>query len=373
MPLPQQNSVLFVQKAAHRAGAQSCLVRLLSQPSLRRWRPVVLCSSHGWLTQECDRRDIECVVVEFPRSRSLLSRLYRNTQFVHAVQDALAERSIRPRIVTANDHWDALLGIRLARALAAPSSVLLRTSRITNKEYLKYQCHRADLLACIGPSLQARVQAWSPRKKVELLYDGIEMEEFMPAKQKPEHAPDRILVIGAERSSKGWADLIGALSLMAERGARLPRQIDFTGDFPSPAENDLGLSRVPGVRFEFLGRVETFRDLVRSYDLVINPSRSDSFGMAAIETLAAGVPLLSSRTGVLPEVIQCEHMLFPPQRPEALALALDRLTRDWSMLNLGVVEAQEIIRERFSIERTAATVDRLYGNLVGTPNGTPYL
>lgn len=217
------------------------------------------------------------------------------------------------------------------------------------------------------------MQAWSPRKKVELLYDGIEMEEFMPAKQKPEHAPDRILVIGAERSSKGWADLIGALSLMAERGARLPRQIDFTGDFPSPAENDLGLSRVPGVRFEFLGRVETFRDLVRSYDLVINPSRSDSFGMAAIETLAAGVPLLSSRTGVLPEVIQCEHMLFPPQRPEALALALDRLTRDWSMLNLGVVEAQEIIRERFSIERTAATVDRLYGNLVGTPNGTPYL
>jgi len=67
---------------------------------------------------------------------------------------------------------------------------------------------------------------------------------------------------------------------------------------------------------------------VLGYDLVINPSRMESFGTAAIEVLAAGVPLLSSRTGVIEQVQESAEMLFPPHRPEALASALKNvLTR----------------------------------------------
>jgi glycosyltransferase involved in cell wall biosynthesis len=367
MPLPTANSVLFVQKATHRAGAQSCLVRLLSQDSIRHWRPVVLCSSSGWLTQECGRRGIEFIIVEFPQSRSVLARLYGNSLFVSAVQRKLVELSLRPNIVNANDHWDAMLGIRLAEVLAARSVLFLRTSRITRRDYFKYWCDRYQLVAGVGPVLQARAQSWSPGKKIELIYDGVEPDEFLPPKPKPTAAPKRLLAIGAERSSKGWADLVEALSLLANRGAPLPVQVDFTGDFPSPAVNDLQLSRVPNVRFEFLGRVDEFRDLVRGYDLVVNPSRSDSFGMAAIETLAAGVPLLSSRTGVVAQVISAEHMLFPPQRPEAMADALERLMQGWNELDFGVADAQTFIRRNFPIERTAATVDRMYRQLVGAP------
>jgi glycosyltransferase involved in cell wall biosynthesis len=337
---------------------------MLSQSLIRSWRPVVLCSSAGWLTEECQRRGIESLIVPFPRSRSVLARLYGNSQFVRFVQRKLGDVGVRPSIVHANDHWEGILGVRLAEALSARSVLFLRTSRLTREEYFKYSCDHYESVAAVGPALQARVQAWAPNQKIHMIYDGLERDEFLPPKKKANGAPRRTLVIGAERPSKGWADLVEALIILEQRGLHFFDQVDFTGDKPSKAENELKLSRVKSVQFRFLGRIDEFRDLVREYDLVINPSRSDSFGMAAIETLAAGVPVLTSRTGVLEQVIPLDHMLFPPKQPRALAEAIERLMNGWDQLDLGVARAQELVLRRFPIEKPAMEVDNLYRRLI---------
>ena len=74
--------------------------------------------------------------------------------------------------------------------------------------------------------------------------------------------------------------------------------------------------------------------------------------MAAIEVLAAGVPLLSSRTGVMEQVQEADEMLFAPAKPDQLASALNRLFQDWPQLDLGVTRSQENIRRRFLIDQT---------------------
>jgi glycosyltransferase involved in cell wall biosynthesis len=297
----------------------------------------------------------------------LPARLYGNAQFVSAVLRKLHDLAIQPNIVHANDHWEGILGIRLAKAFSARSIVFLRTSRLTGEDYFKYWCDRYQIAATIGPVLQARAQSWSPHQRIDMIYDGIEHNEFLPPIQKANRTPRHLLVIGAERRSKGWADFVEALSILEGRNMRLPERVDFTGNRPSQAENDLDISRVANVQFNFLGRIEGFRDLVRKYDLVVNPSRSDSFGMAAIETLAAGAPLLTSRTGVLEQVVPVDHMLFPPRQPSALADALERLIREWHQLDFGVAQAQELIRQKFPIEQSAAAVDSLYRQLISLP------
>jgi glycosyltransferase involved in cell wall biosynthesis len=357
------NSVLFVQNATHRAGAQTCLVRLVSHARARLWHPVILCSSPGWLTEECERRGIQYLVEPFPRSRSIGSRLIFNTGFARTVKKRLDHRSIQPTIVQANDHWEGLLGVHLAHTLSARSAIFLRTSRITREQYYKYQCDRYDVIVCVGAALQERIQLWEKWKQIELFNDGVEEADFLPPREKTQSAPKRLLVIGAQRSSKGWADLVEALSVQARFGRWLPEQVDFTGEAPSPTENDLKLQRIPKVRFRFLGHTNHFRELVRKYDLVINPSRIDSFGMAAVETLAAGVPLLSSRTGVLEQIIDDEYMLFPPEKPEALAEALNFVITNWSDLDFAILTAQENISRRFSVSQSVDTVDRLYRQL----------
>jgi N-acetyl-alpha-D-glucosaminyl L-malate synthase BshA len=54
----------------------------------------------------------------------------------------------------------------------------------------------------------------------------------------------------------------------------------------------------------FVGRVDDVADVLRGADLFLLPSETESFGLAALEAMACGVPVIASRTGGLPEVVE---------------------------------------------------------------------
>jgi glycosyltransferase involved in cell wall biosynthesis len=355
-------AVVYLQDRTHRAGAQTCLARILRHREMRRWNPLLVCSRPGWLTGECDRAGIPVICEEFPRSRSIPARLFGNAGFARNVARRIEAAGHDAAIVHANDHLEGLLGLHLAKRLRARTAIFLRSPGMTRDDYFKYRCFDYDLIAAVGDELQARAQAWDPGGKIELIHDGIAADEFAAPKPKPLQAPARVLVIGSSLDWKGWADLTEALYLLEQEKALPPMTFDFTGDKPARRTNDLKLARL-ATRCNFLGRVETFRDLVRSYDLVINPSRMESFGMAAIEVLAAGVPLLSSRTGVIEQVLESAEMLFPPARPAPLAAALRHVMANWAGIDFAVARAQENIRRRFLIDHTVARLTAAYAGL----------
>jgi glycosyltransferase involved in cell wall biosynthesis len=154
-----------------------------------------------------------------------------------------------------------------------------------------------------------------------------------------------------------------ALFLLQKEERLPPLRIDFTGAEPDAAINDLKLSRLTSVDAHFLGRVEGFRDLLRQYDLVVVPSRMECFGTAAMETLAAGVPLLSTQTGAVVSVLSNIELLVPPARPDLLAAALRNIFERWSEIDFGVEAAQEEIRRRYLIDHAAERLDAIYGEL----------
>ena len=89
--------------------------------------------------------------------------------------------------------------------------------------------------------------------------------------------------------------------------------------------------------------------------------------MAAIEVLAAGVPLLSSKTGVIEDVQTNPAMLFEPENPESLAQALRSVLERWSDTDFGVASAQRNIRRKFMIDHAAAALDAAFESLAGKP------
>lgn len=359
------DAVLFVQNRTHRAGAQTCLARLLRHETLARWKPVLLCSPGGWLVAECRSRGIPVIEERFPSSRSLPARLFGNVAFAWRVMRALAGRSLRPAIVHANDHMEGLLGLELAARLHARTAIVLRSSMMTREDYLKYRCNRYDFIAAVGDEFRDRIQAWEPAREITLVSDGLYADEIGPPRQKASASPRRVLVIGSPLDAKGWADVTEALHLLEREGVLPEMQFDFTGAAPDPAKNDLKIGRLGTARCRFLGRVEAFRDLVLGYDLVINPSRMESFGMAAMEVVAAGVPLLSSRTGVIERVLEQPAVLFPPARPDLLAGALKHVLRHWTEIDFGVAQGQANIRAHFLIDQAAAKLDEAYQRLLG--------
>jgi glycosyltransferase involved in cell wall biosynthesis len=97
------------------------------------------------------------------------------------------------------------------------------------------------------------------------------------------------------------------------------------GDGPDRARLDRGAEHV-----RFLGRMSAreLGELRAGAALALCPSRSaETFGLAAAEAMAAGLPVAASRIGGLPELVPGEW-LVPPGDPQALAAAIERLRRD---------------------------------------------
>jgi L-malate glycosyltransferase len=83
-------------------------------------------------------------------------------------------------------------------------------------------------------------------------------------------------------------------------------------------------------RVRFVGTATRLVELLPLADLFVLPSETESFGLAALEALASGVPVVASAVGGLPEVVRDGEtgLLVPPEDPAALARAIESLLTD---------------------------------------------
>lgn len=93
------------------------------------------------------------------------------------------------------------------------------------------------------------------------------------------------------------------------------------GDGPALEElRRLADAELVSDRVHFLGYRDDLRAIIAGADLLLAPSRAEGFGLAALEAMAQGVPVVASRVGGLPELLsQGGGVLTPPDDPEALA------------------------------------------------------
>jgi glycosyltransferase involved in cell wall biosynthesis len=357
-------SVVYLQRRAHKAGAQTCLLRLLKHPIVRQWNPVVLCAESGWLTEECRRLGITTVQLNFPSSRTLAARLIQNAWFARRVAARLRALEVRPSIIHANDHGEALLALGLAQRFSAKTALFFRSSAMTKRDYFKYRCDRFDFTAVVGPKLESSIRNWGVPNPPSPLYDGLYPEEILPPKPKPADFPNRWLVIGSPHAAKGWSDLTEALHGL-QSGSKLPAlHLDFTGDEPSAATNDLQLGRLTNVTTRFLGRIENFVQVVRTYDLVVNPSRSEVSGMAALEVIAAGVPLLTTKAGIVEYYQTCPRLLCEPSSAPDLAHTVGWLISNWRSFDAMISVSQKKILAELNMHDSVTTLVAEYNRLL---------
>jgi glycosyltransferase involved in cell wall biosynthesis len=94
----------------------------------------------------------------------------------------------------------------------------------------------------------------------------------------------------------------------------------------------------------------------------VNPSRAESFGVAALEAAASGLPVVASRVGGLPEIVADGEtgLLVPPEAPAALAEALRSLIRSPERRRELGKAARARAVERYDWRRCAQAMERLY-------------
>jgi glycosyltransferase involved in cell wall biosynthesis len=138
-----------------------------------------------------------------------------------------------------------------------------------------------------------------------------------------------VLCVAALFERKGIDVLLRALSSLSDEEP-VPR-VWIVGDGPERPRLERLAARL-GVddRVRFLGRRDDVADLLTACDVYVQPSRHEGLGVAALEAMAAGRPVVASRTGGLAESVVHERtgLLVPAEDPAALAESLARLLED---------------------------------------------
>jgi len=193
--------------------------------------------------------------------------------------------------------------------------------------------------------------------------------EYFPAREPAERcrlapADTRVLIhISNFRPVKRLLDVVRVFA--GVRQAMKARLI-MVGDGPDrdPAQREatkLGVQR--DVRFA--GRVDDVADVLRGGDLFLLPSETESFGLAALEAMACGVPVIASRVGGIPEVVtdgESGYLAAVGDVPTMTERAIEVLrdpARLEEMRGRAVARAAD-----FSADRVVPQYERLYEDVL---------
>ena len=107
-------------------------------------------------------------------------------------------------------------------------------------------------------------------------------------------------------------------------------------------------------------------ELLATFDLFVSTSRSESFGMAIAEAMAAGLPVIATASEGAAEIIEADRTgkLVPIGNREAIAEAIVGLLNDEEERTRLGLNAQTAARERFSIDRMIKETEQLYGEVL---------
>lgn len=169
---------------------------------------------------------------------------------------------------------------------------------------------------------------------------------------------------------KGQDIVLRAIAYVLQKGYRI--SVDFIGDESYPGYEaylyklivELGL---PADTSRFLGyhpAAQVYQELAK-YDLFLHPSRSEGQGIAVLEAMAAGLPVVASQAGGLKELVvqKVTGLLVPVEDSKALAGAIIWLiqapARRVSLGEAGYLRA----KEKFSLELTESKLIKFYEHL----------
>jgi glycosyltransferase involved in cell wall biosynthesis len=171
--------------------------------------------------------------------------------------------------------------------------------------------------------------------------------------------------VGRLAPQKGQRHLIEAMPLLLEHVPTAHAVIAGGGDL-EPYLRELAEELEVDERVHVLGPRQDVPALMHALDVFAMPSIWEGFGLVLLEAMAAGKPIVASRTATIPEVVLDNEtgLLVPAGDAVALADALARLAEDRELARRLGEAGRERLQKHFSIDKMVGDTETLYRELL---------
>lgn len=354
-------------------GAETVFIDLATRLPGDKYRPVVVIRGTGWVYEELCRRGINPIFLPAKGSFNLrylwgLVRLIRQEK-VDLIQSHLLGANVYCAIaglmtrtpVVATFHGEVDIGEKerfktlKMSAINAGVNQIIAVSRGLRADIL----HRTNL----------------DKNKIEIIYNGIDTLAFQArrgdALKKQFGWKEDVFVVGSLgniRHAKAYDLLLQVASLVIHSDADyrfvIAGQPDKAGLYESllQTRKDLGLEEY----VQFLGFLEKPGEFLSNLDLFLSTSRSEGLPLAAIQAMAAGVPLLATRCGGYEELVtdQQNGWLVEVGNAEAIATAIQALRAKPQVRQEMAQAAQRHVQETFDSSVMFARYQTIYDSML---------
>lgn len=225
----------------------------------------------------------------------------------------------------------------------------------------RWMYSRYAAVCCPSTAAERALSTWLGTKHLNtyVIANGIDLARFARTSKTQSNPPPRALAntvvcVASLQAYKGHEVLMRAVS-------KLPAvELLLVGEGPMR----LSLERLAddlliAHRVRFLGVRTDVREVLELADIYVQPSLSESFGIAVVEAMATGLPVIASDVPGLSNIVGAAGILFKVGSPEDLTKALQRLLSD-SELRLSLGMQARIRSQDYSIDTTSMMYRRLY-------------
>jgi glycosyltransferase involved in cell wall biosynthesis len=242
-----------------------------------------------------------------------------------------------------------------------------RTSREIRRDYPRFaasHARRADRIIVSSRFAAGEVQRSLnvPAAKIAVCPAGAPVWQTPPATAGLDDPARYLLFMGTLDGRKNVGGLLEAYGRLLARVPSVPRLV-IAGTAGPEAAKWLEMIAQPPLagHVDYRGYVQADRReaLFKGAQLFVLPSFEEGFGLPALEAMSAGVPVVVSKRGSLPEVVGEAGLLIDPDDPESLAGAMARIVGDAALRAACSERGLERARQ-FSWTQTAREVRRAY-------------
>lgn len=238
---------------------------------------------------------------------------------------------------------------------------------------VNFSIENSDSVTAVSRFLKEKtITQYDIKKEIEVIPNFIDTQSFKPipnCKYRDHIAPngEKILIhISNFRPVKRVSDVI---KIFERVNKEIPSKLLLIGDGPDRFDCEQ-LCRQLDIsdKVKFLGKQEAIADILNACDLFLLPSQSESFGLAALEAMACGLPVIASSVGGLPELIKHNECGFISEIGDIERMAkysIELLTNE-KKYEMFSKNSRKRAVEKFDASVVVPIYENLYNNVLNS-------